>query len=181
MRQIHDRVPVGRRGKFHLQGIVLRDAVNCRDQQIARITFLAVTAHISQDERRPVRGWQRSGGPHHLVKTLQAAVQCVRDVIRRQSVFHAVERKFSLGDAVAVTSDQRAEIWRAFQIAFQIVVAQHHVAELAMFVRHLERRDNAAVSHDRRLHAVAVAEGVEFDRRAVRQLPERGFSYGSLG
>ena len=77
MREIADRVFVGRRGEIHAQRIVFRHRVNRRDKKIARITFFAVAAHISQNQRRAVHGRQRlrriAIAVQHRVNRLQVA------------------------------------------------------------------------------------------------------------
>ena len=84
------------------------------------------------------------------------------------------------GNAVAVTADQRAEIRAVSQITIQCIVAQHDVAEIAVFVRYFERLHDAAISHDARLHAVGIAQRVNFHRRPVQVLPNGSPAIGEL-
>src|ERR1035441_6062997 len=93
-------------------------------------------------------------------------------VVRRQRAGFAFEREFGAADAVAIAADERAEVRSGLEIAVQIIVAEHDVAEFAVLVRHFERLDNAAISHDARLHSLGVAQGVNLDRRAVRHFAE---------
>src|ERR1035441_7348844 len=100
-------------------------------------------------------------------------------VVRRQRAGFAFEREFGAADAVAVAADERAEVRSGLEIAVQIIVAEHDIAEFAVFVRHFERLDDAAVGHDARFHSLAVAQGVNCHRRAVRGIAEGSLADGS--
>jgi hypothetical protein len=80
-----------------------------------------------------------------------------------------------LGDAVAVTSDERAEIGAILDIRIQVVVTQHHVAHLSVLVRHFEGNDDPAVSHDAGFDAVVIAQRVNIHRLAVGRRAKRLF------
>ena len=108
-------------------------------------------------------------------------MQRVHAVVRGERVAFAIERKFSVRNAVAVAANQRAKIRRRLDVAVQVVETQHDVGELAGFIRRLERRDDAAVSHDRRRHAVTVAQRIKFNGLAFRRLTEIRLRDGSFG
>ena len=99
-------------------------------------------------------------------------MQGVGAVVDRQRVFLAVERELALGDAVAVAADQRAEVRAVLDVIGQVVVAEHHVAEVAVAVGHLQEDDEAAVIADAGLGALVVAQRVEVHRGAVLRLAE---------
>ncbi len=77
----------------------------------------------------------------------------------------------ALGDAVAVTADQRAKIRAVGQITAQRVIAQHHVAVGPVFVRHQQRLHNPAIRHDARRHPIGIPQRVDLHRRPSKVLP----------
>ena len=80
--------------------------------------------------------------------------------------------------AIAETADGCAEVRGAFLVALDIVETEHHVSGFAVFVRYQQRLQGGAVGDDGRLHAVAVAQDVLLDGRAVIGLAE-GFVFGA--
>ena len=99
-------------------------------------------------------------------------MQGVGAVIDRQGVFLAVERKLAFGNPVPVTPDHRAEVRAVLDVIGQVVVAEHHVPELAVAVGHLQEDDQTAVIADAGLGALVVAQREEVHRRAVLRLAE---------
>src|SRR6185369_11559362 len=113
-RQVGNRVFVGRSSVVDLDFIVIGKSVDDSDVEIARITFLAVFAEISQDD-----GWSKLrlhffGGPDDFVETFETAVQRVLAVIDRELVLNAVESEAAFSDAIAVAANECAEVWVSF-------------------------------------------------------------------
>src|SRR3954447_9969231 len=96
--------------------------------------------------------------PHHLVKTLLAPVEMISPVVRRQSVFLSIKRKFPACDPIADTPDQRRRGWISVQIRLQVLFAQYHVDCLAVLVRHLQIGDDPTISNYFGAHSFAVAQ-----------------------
>jgi hypothetical protein len=90
-------------------------------------------------------------------------------VVGRELVGMAAQLELSLGDAVAVASDGRAEVGGEREVGGEPVEAEGHVAELAVAVGHDEFHHRRAVIHDADAHAVFVGQGVEVDRFTLRR------------
>ncbi len=71
-----------------------------------------------------------------------------------------------------MTPDQRAEITRVPDVVVERFVAQHDVAENAITIGNLERRDRAAVIDDRNFQTVIVREGIKINLGAVGLVPK---------
>src|SRR5262245_46608418 len=110
--------------------------------------------------------------PKNLVKTVDSSVQGIRSVVLCQRVLHSVQREFTIGDTVAVTSNHRAKIRALAEIALQGVEAQGHVAWVTLAIRHDEGNDNTAIVSDSHFHAVCIAEYIKEGLPAIRQFPE---------
>ena len=114
-----------------------------------------------------------------------ALLEKCKERVASQGVGPACQRELRAADAVAVATDERAEIRTAFHIGrvhvtIQRVEAEHDVGEFAVFVRHAQRLDDAAVGHDARLGALGVAQRVDFNRFAVRHLAEISLGDGGI-
>src|SRR6185436_12367893 len=138
---------------------------------IARITLLAVLAQIFQlDARSLGADVEADDFPDYFVETFGAAVKGVRSVVNGQLVGFSVERELPFSNAIAVTSDQAAKEMVALDVTLERVMAEHHVAELAVLVGHGERDDGASVSENARFGAVAVSQRAQVDGRSVGHL-----------
>ena len=76
---------------------------------------------------------------------IEAAVQSIRTVVRREVIIYAIQGELSPGDAIAIPANQRAEVWAVGPITVEIVVTQDNVPETPILVRHPEGLDNASV------------------------------------
>src|SRR5436190_840969 len=76
-------------------------------------------------------------------------------------VLDAVEREATARDAVAVASDERADVEGLTLIVLDTIEAEHNVIEMSAAVGNLERDDRAAVCGDARLRAPSVGERVD--------------------
>jgi len=166
------------------QFVAVGEAVGHLGGEVAGETHFAIRRQVSQGhaDRILVLGFLRL--PDLLVEALSAAVQGVGLVVLRHLVAFAVEFEGALGQAIAEAADGRAEVRGAFLVTLHIVEAEDDVVEFAVFVRHLQRLQGRAVGDDRGLHAVAVAQDVLLDGRAVIGFAE-GFVFagqaGGLG
>ena len=110
--------------------------------------------------------------PNLLVEPDLATVQMVRPVVHRERVFLAVQGELALRNAVGHAPGDGAEERMALRVFLELVEAEHDVARLARAVGRPQLRDDAAILGDLDLHAEAVDEGVNLDRRAVGHLAE---------
>src|SRR5262249_37448767 len=117
--------------------------------------------------RTPRRDVRARDVPEDLVETHATAVQRVRAVIRGENVGHAVERKSSTSDAIAVAADQGAKIRTVLEVARERVVAQYDVLITAGAVGGGEKGHDAPVGRHFRLHSVAIAQRVQPHRTAT--------------
>ena len=99
-------------------------------------------------------------------------MQGVGAVIDRQGVFLAVERELAFGNPVPVTPDHGAEVGGVLDVIGQVVVAEHHITEVAVAVGHFQEDDQAAVVADAGLGALVIAQRVEVHGDAVLRLAE---------
>src|SRR6266853_6471903 len=104
MSQINDCVFIRRGCVVNPQRIVVSQCIRNSDRKIARITFLAVAAQISEGETGSISSLRRPGIPNNLVKALQSTVQSILTVIHGQLVLDAVQRKPAFRDPVSVTT-----------------------------------------------------------------------------
>ena len=105
-------------------------------------------------------------------------MQRVGLVVLRHLIALAVEFERTFGEAIAEAADGRAEVGGAFLVALHIIEAEHDVVELAVLVGDFQRLQGRAVGDDGGLHAVAVAQDVLLDGRAVIGFAE-GFVFGA--
>ncbi len=164
LRQIDVRRLIGGRGVVDNQLVVVGEAVDHSHLQVAGIAFFAVGADPREAERILAQDLRL---PQVLVEPSRAAVKVVGAVVRRQGVRLLVDREAPLRDAIAVSADDRPEERMAFQVPVDRVEAEHDVADGAVSVRHLQRRDDAAIGDRRHLDAVGVLQGEGLHRLAV--------------
>src|SRR5207247_2115516 len=103
--------------------------------EVSRITFFAVTASIAELKSVVRFFWS----PHGFVESLDPAVKMIPAIVDWQGILDAVQDKSSARNAIRMTSDQRAEVSRTIQISFQGIVAKHHVVDVSICVRHIDR------------------------------------------
>ena len=114
---------------------------------------------------------------------MRAAVQRVAIVVLRNLVGVAVDRKFAAVDAIAVASYDGAKVGLLIglgRVAFNGVVAQHHVGHLAVAVAGFQRDDARAVVGDAH-HEFGVLQRVNLRRPPVRQLAKVRFGDNHCG
>src|SRR5262249_57056369 len=71
----------------------------------------------------------------------------------------AVERKHAFGDAVPISADDSAHIWRVVShVARGIVVPENDVIELSVSIRNADRRHDAAIRYDAHFHAPPILQ-----------------------
>ncbi|OAV63392.1 hypothetical protein Barb6_03771 [Bacteroidales bacterium Barb6] len=79
------------------------------------------------------------GIPQLDVIAVRTSVQAMPVVVLRQLVFLPVQREFALRDTVSEATNQGTVIPVGSQIIPDIVVAQHHIRQLSIPVRHHQR------------------------------------------
>ena len=112
MREINYGVFIGRRKVINLQFIVIGQCVNDSHAQVAGIALLTVVAKVSEFECGEAACLQRARRPDNFVESLDAAVQVILVVVSGEFVFDSVEAETPLGNAVAVTTYERAQVAR---------------------------------------------------------------------
>src|SRR6185369_12997632 len=98
--------------------------------------------------------------PHAFIESFETAMQMIRAVVARKLVFNAVEGEASKRNAVGVTPDQGAEITWTPNVFVERFKPEHDLAEVAIAIRCLQRRDRATVVRNRNFKPVTVAECV---------------------
>ena len=164
---VDDGRPVGGRRDVEMQRVVVAQRVGHGDVEPAGIALLAVGRDVAQAERRTLRGGHRLRIPYLLVEPLEAAVHVVGRPVRGQLEDLAVELEPGIRDPVADPADDRAEKGMAGQIAGEIGKAEHHVAEPAVTIGHVQLGDDAAVIRDPGAQAIPIGQAVERHRLAV--------------
>ena len=112
--------------------------------------------------------------PDNFVKALNAAVKVAGDaawlVVGGKGVSLPVEGEAAMSDAVAVSTDEGAEIGGVDNVFGDGMVPEGDIGELSVAVGYEEPGDDAAVIGDLCLHAVGIGEGVGGDGSAVSGL-----------
>ena|SRR5436309_949208 len=109
VRQVHYRILIGGRPVIQLQLVVFSNGV-CHDgRQVSRIAFFSVLTEVSQLESLCV-GLSRL--PDDFIESSQPSVQMIWTVVLSQFVFRSVQREPGAADAIAVASNQSAEVGR---------------------------------------------------------------------
>jgi hypothetical protein len=75
--------------------------------------------------------------PHDLIETLDAAMQMVRTIVRCKRVGLAFESEAALRDAIAISSDNRAEERRILQVRLERG-SEHDVVQFARAIRNAQ-------------------------------------------
>src|SRR5829696_2783877 len=76
-------------------------------------------------------------------------------------IIDSVQRKLTHADPISMTPNQRAEITWVADVIVEPFIAEHDVAQSAVAIRYLERRDCAAIRHDRDFNAAVIRERVK--------------------
>ena len=154
--KVHDGWLIGGGGIFHLQLVVVGECVEHLHFECSGKSCRAVFVGECQRQCLVVH---LVAVPHAVVISHISSVQAVPVVVLRQLVFLAVECEPSVGNAVAVSSDECSEVAVYVHIVGQRVVSEHHVAHLSVAVGHEYCHDASAVVGHLYLHAVLVAQG----------------------
>ena len=97
-------------------------------------------------------------------------MQGVGAIVNRQGILDTVQFEFPPGNAVAVSSDQGAEMRMPLEVISQRFAAEHDILEFTMPVRHLEGNDNTTVVRDPGFHSLTVLQGVKVNGGAIHVL-----------
>ncbi len=173
LRGIEDGGPVRGPLVTDQQSVPLREGVGDREFHPTGVPLLPVRADQPERDRRPVRVLDHRPCPEGLVEAAPSTVQVIRAVVCRELDDRAVERKAPPRDAVAVASDDGAQVVGAALIAFGRIVAEHHVRHVPFPVGHQDPRDHRAVVDDLDDGARAVLERVFRHAPPVGKAPER--------
>lgn len=130
------------------QVAVLIPAVGHGDVERAGEMLLAVHADVVHTQLVAGLRLRRRNRPHLLAEADVAAVQMVCAVVAGELIGHAVERKASGGDAVAIASDGVAmQPWIA-QIAAEVIKAERNIVQMSVLIRNEDGgNDSAVIDH----------------------------------
>ena len=105
--------------------------------------------------------------PNLVLETLRAAVQVVGAVVDGQSIFHAVQGKFSLGDAVGEPAGNLTAARAVAKIIGRIFIADGNVFQLSVLVRNHNGHDSRTHAAQLHIGAGSVLEGVQVNLFSV--------------
>ena len=161
--EVHRRRFVGGGMVVDDQGVLVGQCVGYGDLQVAGVVFFHVFCEIGQHEL--VFCGVEFCIPNDFIKTDGSAVQVVPNAIFLQFIILAVERKTTVGDAVAVATDKGTEVGLVdgIHVTFDAVVAEYDVGKFSVTVSNENRRDDGPVVGDLDGHAAVVRERVELD------------------
>ena len=167
IREIQDRVLIGLGMVMDAEAVALPAEAH-RERERAGIALLAVG--------RDARKYEAVGIlvriPDVFVKAAQAAVQMVHAVVFCKGIAFSVQLERRAADAVGKAADGCAEVAGRFDIALQRVIAEHHVGQYAVPVRHLKAADGCAVVQQLRAQAVFVFHRPAVYCRSVFKCPK---------
>jgi len=136
---------------------------------LAGVALLAVFADVGELYGLAVVDGDVLTLPELFVEPDLAAVQMVGRVVGGELVFVSVDRERAVGDAVAVAADGRAHVAGVVDPAFECVVAEGDVLELALAVGGFHGDEGSAEVGQRGGQAVGIGEGVELGGPPVGQ------------
>ena len=159
VRQVDDGLLVRRGHVADGKLVVVGEGIDDGHLHLAREAFFEVGRHIVEHQCVLAH---LHGVPHARVPSFHTAVERVGAVVDGQLVFLAVERKLSLGDAVAVASDERREVClAAVDGLMDVGIALDDVGTVAVFVGHHDGQDSSAIVGHCHFVALIVAKDVE--------------------
>jgi len=107
-------------------------------------------------------------------------VQVVGAVVNGQRVLHAVQGELALGDAVGIAAGHLAAAGTVPEIITGLLVADDHIGQLALLVRHHDGNDGG--THAAKLHVGTggILKGVEEDFLPVGRCAPEFFGNGHI-
>ena len=146
-----------------MQGIfrIQRESYLCR--HIAGVAVGTVRALEGHNEGVAVH----FGSPQ-IVAELAATVEAGAAVIDGELIGLAIQTELRLFQTVCKAAHSCTDVIVAGQIAFQIVIAQHHIANHTVLIRHQHRHQVCTVCADRDRHTVFIIQGIQLYSAAVR-------------
>ena len=169
--EVNHRLLVRRRFVLDVDGIVIRQGISNLDVEVAREASLAVLREVGEFDRL---GRRLVSCPHLPVEALGTTVEAVRLVVLGKSVLCPVELELTVGDTVAVATDEGTKVARAVDIGLDAVVSEDDVGHLAVLVGHHDRDEAAAPVGNASLGTFGILEDVEAGRLAC----DLGFKLG---
>lgn len=113
---------------------------------------------------------QRFGAPDNVAQSSIAAVQGVGRIVNLKRIIVAVEREFTLGDAVGDSSNGGAEPWVILShIALNIVKAENDIGEMAGAIGNPQFGERCAIGDYLGNRALRICKGEHLNRSAVLQ------------
>lgn len=159
IREVDDCLLIRRSLIFDDQLIIISEGVSHPDLELTRETFLTIGTRQLEDAGLVVHAGDI---PHTYVIAFLSAMEVVGSVIGSQLVFLTVEGELSLGDTVAITTDETAQIrlGRVDDIV-DIIMAHNNIAEVAVFIGDHDGYEGTAEVGERHFMAFLVLEDVE--------------------
>ena len=141
VRQVADRIFVTNCIIGNGQSIGIVKGIGNSHLQISRIMFLTVRTFCGESNAVPA-ALRLPDTPAQAVVT---AVQMVFSIVAVQLYLLTVQDELSVTDTVAASSYSFAKIFSAGFIAFHMGIAQHHVPQQLLPIRHQQRNDRSTI------------------------------------
>ena len=139
--QVADRIFVTNCVIGNGQSIGIVKGIGNSHLQISRIMFLAVRTLCGESNAVPA-AFRLPDTPAQAAVT---AVQMVFPIVAVQLYLLTVQDKPSVADTVAASSNSFAKIFSAGFIAFHMGIAQHHVPQLLLPIRHQQGNHRSTI------------------------------------
>ncbi len=134
VRQIDDRRLRGLGLVIDAERVVVVERVGHVGRELPGISFFTVGADIGEDDARAHLGLDRFRRPKALIETLGPPMKTIGRIVDRQMILHAVQRKGTLCDPIAVAADRGAEERHTLYIIVDRIEPQDDIFQLAGFV-----------------------------------------------
>src|SRR5215831_16295935 len=110
MGQVHGSGFVGRGLVIDGEFILVVQGISYPSFEQARISFFTICAVIGQNHTYAIAVLEGLSFPHDLIEAFDTTMQVIGPVICRERITLSIQRKPTLGDPVAITADDGAEV-----------------------------------------------------------------------
>ena len=165
VRQVHHGRLVGRRLIANVHSVVIGQFVSHLHRKVTREACLAVRREIGQLQGLVIKLLRI---PNHSVIAFRTAMQAVAVVVLRQVIFRTIQRKLRISNTVAITTDQTTiVVVRVGHVLVDVVIAQHHIRQFTVLVRHHDRHQATAPVRHAGLSALLIGQYIQSGRFAI--------------
>jgi uncharacterized protein len=96
-----------------------------------------------------------------ILESFRTTVQAMSVIIARQLVFNSIQSKFSLIDAIGITTDAGTEVRRLADVILNRVEAQYYITHHPFFIGNHYRNNTSSKISDANLHVVLITEYIQ--------------------